>query len=346
VTVGGHPVGTSRPDPTTLLIRRSLAARQHIAVAMTWTLRLPRAQGLALHGGHSARLLSFFPLLAWNGSGWSLDPPVPADSFWTTSPTADFDVHVTVPERLQVVASGESRRGGRWHARAVRDFALAVGRFQELRATVTAPRRVRLTVALERGSPYSARAFLDEAKRDLRFYASRFGDYPWTTYSIVAMRDFQGLGGTSYPTLTFLGDASDVLVPHETAHQWFYSLVGNDQYNDPWLSEGLATWAQSGPERSLARMIGTSIPQSVLNRIGEPMSFWTRYRFDDLHAGLYIQSAEALASLGSTAAVNCALRSFVVHDAYRTASPDDLLAVFVQSFPDARAKLVARGARF
>src|SRR6266536_366651 len=108
----------------------------------------------------------------------------------------------------------------------------------------------------------------------LRFYARRFGDYPWSTYSLAVMKDFSGLNGTAYPTLSFLGDGSLVLVPHETAHQWFYSLVGNDQSRDPWLSEGLATWAQTGPENSLSQMLATPIPPAVHNRIGEPMSFW------------------------------------------------------------------------
>jgi len=44
--------------------------------------------------------------------------------------------------------------------------------------------------------------------------------------------------------------------------------------------------------------------------------------------------------------VNCALRAFVVRNAYRTTSPDDLLAALEPFFPDARQKLSARGARF
>jgi aminopeptidase N len=30
---------------------------------------------------------------------------------------------------------------------------------------------------------------------------------------------------------------------HETAHQWFYNLVGNDQLNEPWLDEATAQYA-------------------------------------------------------------------------------------------------------
>jgi Peptidase family M1 domain len=334
------------PDPTTLVIRRPIAANQRITVSMDWALRLPRRAGIQLHGGRSARLVSFFPTLAWNGHGWATDPPVATDSFWPTSPTADFDVDVQVPAGLQVLATGTSLGRGRWHARAVRDFALAIGPFRIARATVAAPRRVQLTVGLERGSGYRLQDFVSEAARVLRFYSRHYGGYPWTTYSIAAMTDPTGLFGTAYPTLGFLGDGSLALVPHETAHQWFYSLVGNDQARDPWLSEGLATWAQTGPEQSLASMVNTSVAAPVLNRIGEPMSFWSKYDFETFRAGLYVQTAQALASLGPAAKVSCALRSFVTRNAYRTAVPEDLLRALKPFFPSAERKLRARGAHF
>lgn len=160
------------------------------------------------------------------------------------------------------------------------------------------------------------------------------------------MRDVSGLFGTAYPTLGFLGDGSLVLVPHETAHQWFYSLVGNDQWRDPWLSEGLATWVQTGPENSLSQLLGTPIPPEVQNRIGEPMSFWQSYDFETIRRGLYVQTVQALAALGDPPQVDCALRQFVLREAYRTAAPGDLLAALQPFFPDAEPKLTARGAHF
>jgi aminopeptidase N len=31
-------------------------------------------------------------------------------------------------------------------------------------------------------------------------------------------------------------------VGHEVAHQWFYGIVGDDQYREPWLDESFAAW--------------------------------------------------------------------------------------------------------
>jgi aminopeptidase N len=38
------------------------------------------------------------------------------------------------------------------------------------------------------------------------------------------------------------GSYSEYVVAHEVGHQWFYSLVGNDEVHDPWLDEALATY--------------------------------------------------------------------------------------------------------
>jgi len=34
-------------------------------------------------------------------------------------------------------------------------------------------------------------------------------------------------------------------VAHETAHQWWYNVVGNDIFSEPWLDEALATYSSS-----------------------------------------------------------------------------------------------------
>ena len=36
-----------------------------------------------------------------------------------------------------------------------------------------------------------------------------------------------------------------IIVPHEVLHQWFFSLVGNNQAMEPWLDESIATYSES-----------------------------------------------------------------------------------------------------
>ena len=141
----------SRPNPTTLVVRRALAAGETAVVSMTWRLRLPTNPNARLFGGAAARLGSFFPLLAWDPrAGWQTDPPSAIGWETWTSRAPNFDVTVSAPPGLDVLATGERVARTRWRGRAVRDFALVVGRFDVVRGTAAAPGRVRIVVGVER----------------------------------------------------------------------------------------------------------------------------------------------------------------------------------------------------
>lgn len=162
---------------------------------------------------------------------------------------------------------------------------------------------------------------------------------------MVGMADLPVIaGGLEYPTLVYQ-PAARANAAHETAHQWFYSLVGNDQARDPWLDEGLATWPEAavngGPPFDDA-----TIPPEAANRIGQPMSFWDPLGEQRYFLGAYLQSYRALLSLGPRPEVDCALRRYVLNQAYRVARPRDLLLALQAFFPDAEQKLEGFGATF
>jgi peptidase M1-like protein len=344
----GKPVRLQRPDPTTLVVRRRLTAGAHAQVSMKWRLHLPVGSFDRLYGGSMARLGSFFPLLAWDPrSGWQTDPPSAIGWETWTSPAADFSVRVTAPRELRVLASGRQVGRGRWTARAVRDFALAVGRFTVATGTAAAPGKVRVMVGVEGRSRTFAQAVLADARAALEAHAQRFGPYPWPTYTVVASDMYRF--SWEYPTLVFVSaNAPDPAagVAHETGHQWFYSLVGSNQARDPWLDETLATWAQVRFSNELAAELALPIPEGVRNQLGQPMSFWDQFAIPEFIAGAYDQGFQALASLGDPDMVDCALGLYVRDNAYRTAAPSDLLSALLAFFPNARQKLEAYGARF
>jgi Peptidase family M1 domain len=345
VRVGGAAAPTSSPDPTTLVLARSLAAGERVTASMSWTLRLPRTPTERLASRSGVRLSSFFPLLAWSGTDWALDPPAPQLETWT-SPIADFDVRITTPRGMGVLASGARVGRGHWHAVAVRDFALEAGRFKVVRRTTRLPRPVVVTVG-STSTPFTLRATLDTAVQALRTFSRRYAPYPWSTFTVINSVD-RPLLGQEYPTFVFVSpDLPLEVVVHETAHQWFYSLVGDDQARDPWLDESLAQWATARFMGTVDVAAATVIPAEVRNRLGEPMTFWGPLDFmPTVWNGLYVQGVKALASFGNDECVDCALQRYVHDQAYRTAVPRDLLAALRPTFPNAEAVLTGFGAHF
>ena len=318
VTSSGRRLPVARPDPTTLTVRlgRTLTAGSHIEVAMPWRLRLPgrnydRISSFA--GG--VRLGSFFPLLAWDPRrGWATDPPARILGESSTSPTADFGVRVRVPRGFTALVSD---------GHAVRDVAVAVARFRITEAVAHAPHPVSVRVGIAPGSRADGPELAELATFALERLADRYGAYAWRRYTIVVTPDL-GSGGIEYPTLTFVGPRRYVraVVDHETAHQWFYSLVGNDQARNPWLDETLATWAQvriDGLTRPARRL-----PAGARRHVGSPMTYWARFPRAYFY-GVYDEGVKALRSLGDDESVDCALRRYAARRAYGIAQPGDLL---------------------
>ena len=74
-----------------------------------------------------------------------------------------------------------------------------------------------------------------------------FGEYPYTQLSVVKTNFVHG--GMEYPNLVYISDVindyksyTNVIV-HEIAHQWWYSVVGSNEYSHAWLDEGLTEYS-------------------------------------------------------------------------------------------------------
>jgi hypothetical protein len=345
VLVGGRPAAAVQEDPTTLVVGRGglFPAGRPVDVSMTWTLHLPGSnRDRIAREGDAVRLGSFFPILAWEpGAGWATDPPTAGFAEASTAPVADFDVSITVPPGYEALASGQPEGPNRWRGTAMRDVALSVGRFAKAEAVANAPGPVRVTVGVHAGVAEAPEPYLDKVVRSLEDFAVRFGPYPWPTFTLAITPNLNG--GIEYPTHVMQGPGTLArTTSHEVAHQWFYGLVGNNQGRDPWLDEGLATWAEGRFEGTMAEFVATPVPVAARNRVAEPMTYWA-----DLatvyYTGVYVQGAQALAALGDYDLVDCALRVFVAVNAHGIARPADLVAAARSVFPDAAAVLAGYG---
>ena len=345
VVVDGTPAASQLANPTTLVVPHPVAAAQTVDVSLPWTLTLPGPIGDRIsRTGDSVRLGSFFPILSWEpGVGWATEPPTVVHAETATTPAADFTAIITVPAGFQVLATGAPDGTGTWSAPGVGDFAMTVGHFTEISGTVDVPNRVVVTVGMQQGIKEDPKPYFDKILKVLQQYSQRFGPYPWPAYTMAVSPELSG--GIEYPMHVMQGpNTLGRSTAHELGHQWFYGLVENNQARDPWLDEGLASWAEGGFEQTLPAMVADDIPPEAVGQAGQPMTFWDK-RLGAYFTGVYHAVPHALSELGPPALVDCALAAYVAMYAYRVARPANLIGVLTKVFPSAPASLAKYGLR-
>lgn len=212
-----------------------------------------------------------------DGVGWQVHNP------WyygehLVYPMADFDVDLTLvnaPDTTLIAASSLDLGDGdlhRYHLENTRNFVLSASpeyrRFQA---------QVGDTTVLGYAFPYDAipgEVAFNTTVEALKLYQQLYGPYPYAGISMV-QADFDH--GMEYSGLYFLskafystydGSPGSYLVAiaaHETAHQWWYGLVGNDQALEPWLDEALCTYTEK---------------LFYQNLYPEALDWWQAYRMD------------------------------------------------------------------
>ena len=345
VTRAGQVLAASMPDPTTLEVAlgTALAPGQSVEVSLPWRLVVPASVDDRIsHSGDTLRLGSFLPILSWEpGVGWALEPPTGAFAEAASSPVADYDVAVTVPPGYDVLATGVPGGDGHWRSSAVRDFSMSVGHFAVVSSVEGLPDPVTVTVGVDASVAEDPGAYHARVVAALADFAGTYGAYPWPTFNLAITPDLGG--GIEFPSNVLQGPGTiGRTTPHEVAHMWFYGLVGNNQGRDPWLDEGLASWAEFRFEGTIGANQNKSIPGDAAGLAGEPMTYWEGHK-SSYYRGVYVQGAVALASLGTPEQVDCALRHYVAANAFGIARPDDLYAALEVVFPDARARLAPYG---
>jgi hypothetical protein len=174
--------------------------------------------------------------LPWISRPTAFDRPNTGDPFVTgTSPR----VRVTIvsDRALRWATTGEQVAGsGRrttFEARNVRDFAI-VGAPD---FTVRSARVGRVLVRVFSRPGFPAATVLAAARSALAREVALLGAYPYPTYDVAQTA---GGSGMEAPGLTWIPrHAANLryLLAHETAHQWFYGIVGNDQARQPFADE-------------------------------------------------------------------------------------------------------------
>jgi hypothetical protein len=214
----------------------------------------PRIFGFSLN---QINLTNWYPFVVPNiGNQWVLHDPWYYGEHLVYD-AADYIVNVRPadPKVTPVIAaSGAPSQNGEWT-----EYTLTSGRTFALSASTgflsSSTQVGNVTVTSYYFNLYqgSGKAALDAAAQALQIYSQRYGPYSHQTLAVV-MGDFND--GMEFSAFFFLshdfynlydGSMNNYLTAvaaHETSHQWWFEQVANDQAEQPWLDEALATYSE------------------------------------------------------------------------------------------------------
>jgi aminopeptidase N len=118
----------------------------------------------------------------------------------------------------------------------------------------------------------------------LNTYAAAFGTFPYPEMDVV-LTSFAAFGGMEYPTIIFTNPGK-ITISHELGHQYWYGIVGDDQFSAPWLDESFATWTSYLPFGGWKRCSRYRWPADDA-RITNDMSYWNAHpsEYDTIYGG-------------------------------------------------------------
>lgn len=258
----GRPVDDYDLDGALLVIPLDAPLRpwNSVGLSMAFRLDLPERAATLGHTPRQTNLGDWYPFVPLHepGRGWLAHPPgQPGVGEFRTYELGDFQVEIRLvdpPDGLTLAASAPGVVDGDWHrytTEAARNFSWSASTEYE-------------TAVDERGfvSVYgyffpehraAGEAAVQASARALELYAELFGSLTHESLAVVEAgfpdgMEYDGLYFLSQGYYeTYFGGAQNFLTTlavHETAHQWWYGLVANDQAYEPWLDEAFATFSE------------------------------------------------------------------------------------------------------
>lgn len=248
-------------DQTLLKIdlKEILKAGTSITVSMDSTVSIPHAFGRFGWHENIMMLSRWYPILAVHDKdGWNKNPFYPFHRPFF-SEAAHYNVELTVPEDQVVIHSGY--RAGEdsdtsqiktlriQSSLPIREFTFAMSPdYKLLEDNYDGIKVKSFYLAGDRARAQDA---LKSAKDLMQFYTRRLGKYPYKEFNIAPV--YLGHGGEQMSNLIFLDTRVyklpgllsrhfDFLIAHETGHQWFYNMIGINEYTQMWLEEGIHSY--------------------------------------------------------------------------------------------------------
>ena len=241
----------------------AVAPGETIRVETSWRAKIPRTFARTGFRGNFFFIAHWFPKLGvFEGESWNCHQYHASTEYY--SDYGNYDVSITVPEDYVLGATGRlqdtrSNPDGSVTFRHMQEDVHAftwttspdyLVRMERFESSELPDVEIRLLIQPEH---------LNQAERHFRAtkvaldrYGRWYGPYPYGHVTVIDPAWGSGAGGMEYPTLftagtrlfnPFGGGSPEGVTIHEAGHQFWYGLVGNNEFEHAWIDEGLNTYS-------------------------------------------------------------------------------------------------------
>ena len=253
-------------DILKVTLEKSLYPNEFVSIEMEYKITIPNLLHRFGYNDKTINLGNIYPVACvLDQNGWDKNPyNSNGDPFYSN--LANYSIIFTYPKDYTLANTGtktetiqkDDIQTTKISANVVRDFCMVLSK-DFLVETIKVENT---TIEYYYYDDANLLNSIATMKKALLTFNKTFGEYPYPTLAVVKTGFLYG--GVEYPNLVMISDNLSEYqdytntIVHEIAHQWWYGIVGNYQFDNAWLDESLAEYStlifyEQNPEYNITR---------------------------------------------------------------------------------------------
>lgn len=238
-------------DILNVKLDEELEPDDYVTICFEYKVIIPNVHHRFGYGENTINVANFYPIACVYENGDFVKDGYHSNGDPFYSDVSNYNVNITYNKDLTLATSGnvieenleENTKTSVIKAKAIRDFAFVLSDKFNVISDIINGITVNYYYYDDINHEYNLKTSIDS----IATFSKLFAEYPYSVLNVVKTNFVHG--GMEYPNLVYISDEvteqadyTNVIV-HEIAHQWWYGVVGNNEFESSWLDEGLTEYS-------------------------------------------------------------------------------------------------------